>query len=81
MHTMVGSIPARRTTQTQSGADEMGALGFGLGSLSFASDYVDGGAYKDGGLGMSLGLRLIPQFEIEGSYGHYTDSTLESLIV
>ena len=27
---------------------------------------------------MSLGLRLIPQFEIEGSYGHYTDSTLES---
>ena len=56
----------------------MGAWGFGLGTLSFASDYVDGGAYNDGGLGMSLGLRLIPQFEIEGSYGHYTDSTLES---
>lgn len=68
----------RRTTQPQSGADEMGAWGFGLGTLSFASDYVDGGAYNDGGLGMSLGLRLIPQFEIEGSYGHYTDSTLES---
>jgi opacity protein-like surface antigen len=67
-----------RTTQPQSGADEMGAWGFGLGTLSFASDYVDGGAYNDGGLGMSLGLRLIPQFEIEGSYGHYTDSTLES---
>ena len=47
-------------------------------TLSFASDYVDGGAYQDGGLGMSLGFRLIPQFEIEGSYGHYTDSTLES---
>ena len=56
----------------------MGVWGFGLGTLSFASDYVDGGAYNDGGLGMSLGLRLIPQFEIEGSYGHYTDSTLES---
>ena len=56
----------------------MGAWGFGLGTLSFASDYVDGGAYNDGGLGMSLGLRLIPRFEIEGSYGHYTDSTLES---
>ena len=56
----------------------MGAWGFGLGTLSFASDYVDGGAYNDGGLGISLGLRLIPEFEIEGSYGHYTDSTLES---
>ena len=68
----------RRTTKTEPRADEMGAWGFGLGTLSFASDYVDGGAYNDGGLGLSLGLRLIPQFEIEGSYGHYTDSTLES---
>ena len=46
----------RRTTQTQSGADEMGAWGFGLGTLSFASDYVDGGAYKDGGLRNVFGI-------------------------
>ena len=68
----------RQRTTTGPDADQMGDWGFGLGTLSFASDYVDGGAYQDGGLGMSLGLRLIPQFEIEGSYGHYTDSTLES---
>ena len=27
---------------------------------------------------MSVGFRIIPQFEIEGSYGQYTDSTLEA---
>ena len=68
----------QRTTTNGPDGGEMGAWGFGLGTLSFASDYVDGGAYQDGGLGMSLGFRIIPQFEIEGSYGHYTDSTLES---
>lgn len=51
---------------------------FGLGTLSFASDYVDGGAYKDGGMGLSFGFRPIPQFEVEAAYGVYTDSTMES---
>ena len=75
-----GGFNTSTRQQTTRGPDrpDMGAWGFGLGTLSFASDYVDGGAYQDGGLGMSLGFRLIPQFEIEGSYGHYTDSTLES---
>lgn len=51
---------------------------FGLGTLSFASDYVDGGAYKDGGMGLSFGYRPIPQFELEAAYGRYTDSVMES---
>ena len=69
----------RRTNTTQNGGGSISSpFGFGLGTLSYSSDYVDGGAYNDGGLGLSLGVRLIPQFEIEGSYGRYTDSTLES---
>ena len=50
---------------------------FGISTLSYASDYVDGGAYEDGGIGFSLGYRPVPQFEIEAAYGRYTDSLLE----
>lgn len=50
---------------------------FGLSTLSYASDYVDGGAYEDGGIGFSFGYRPVPQFEIEAAYGRYTDSLLE----
>ena len=57
----------------------MGAWGFGLGTLSFASIMLMGVPIMT--VVGSLGLRLIPEFEIEGSYGHYTDSTLESSII
>jgi opacity protein-like surface antigen len=50
---------------------------FGLSTLFYALDYVDGGAYEDGGIGFSLGYRPVPQFEIEAAYGRYTDSLLE----
>jgi len=69
----------RRTNATQDrGGSSSSPFGFGLGTLSYSSDYVDGGAYNDGGLGLSLGVRVISQFEIEASYGRYTDSTLEA---
>jgi len=72
------STREQNTNTTSSGGQSVGDWGLGLGTLSFASDYVDGGAYNDGGMGMSLGFRVVPQFEIEASYGQYTDSTLES---
>ena len=77
-HTTVDSIPVHATNHDSPDADQMGDWGFGLGTLSFASDYVDGGAYQDGGLGNVVGIATDSTVEIEGSYGHYTDSTLES---
>jgi opacity protein-like surface antigen len=79
--TPTGGLSTSRRQNNNRGSSNGGGMGqtsFGLGTLSFASDYVDGGAYQDGGVGMSLGFRPVPQFEIEASYGQYTDSTLES---
>ena len=69
----------RKDTSTSSWSgqnSQQGSIGFS--TLSFSSDYVEGGYYNDGGMGLSIGYRPVPQFEIEAAYGRYTDSTLES---
>lgn len=73
------STTRKRNSSTGASSDiQRGSQGLiGLGTLSYASDYVDGGAYEDGGMGFSIGYRPIPQLEIEGAYGRYTDSLLE----
>lgn len=79
--TPTGGLSTSRRQNNNRGSSDGGGIGqtsFGLGTLSFASDYVDGGGYQDGGVGVSLGFRPVPQFEVEASYGQYTDSTLES---
>ena len=74
------STSTRRTeTSTSSRSSQNSQQGsIGFSTLSFASDYVEGGDYNDGGMGLSIGYRPVPQLEIEAAYGRYTDSTLES---
>jgi opacity protein-like surface antigen len=70
------STRTRKSPQSEIDRGSQGLVGFG--TLSFASDYVDGGEYQDGGFGLSLGYRPVPQLEIEAAYGQYSDSVMES---